>query len=77
MSTGDTAENREMFNRSISMPVKAKHLDPRPLSRSPKHEKVNQDEVDYYPESPSLTRRCQAKQIPGDSTEMDSRSDQK
>ncbi|XP_060666147.1 inward rectifier potassium channel irk-1-like [Drosophila nasuta] len=75
MSTDDATDKPEML-RSISLPVKPKHLTPTPLSRSPKHEKVNENDVDYYPESPSCSRRSQTRLTPGDSTQEDSRSDQ-
>ncbi|ALC39989.1 Irk3, partial [Drosophila busckii] len=62
-----------MMKRSTSMPVKPKPLDPRPLARSPEKEKVNDSVADYYPESPSCTRRRKSKQI---AEQLETRSDQ-
>ncbi|KAL7741609.1 hypothetical protein ACLKA6_019378 [Drosophila palustris] len=71
MSAFQVTENCEMIIRSISLPVKPNPLDPRPLSRSPKQEKVKDNDADYYPESPSGMRRLQANDL-----ETESRSDQ-
>ncbi|KAH8378527.1 hypothetical protein KR093_011824, partial [Drosophila rubida] len=59
--------------RSSSMPVKPKPLDLRPLARSPEKETVNDNEVDYYPESPSCVRRRRSKQTPD---HLETRSEQ-
>lgn len=42
--------------------VKPKSLEERSPPRSPKREKVNDQEVDYYPESPSCVRRLRFNQ---------------
>ncbi|KAH8409365.1 hypothetical protein KR222_001787, partial [Zaprionus bogoriensis] len=60
--------------RSSSMPVKPKPLDARPLARSPEKETVNDNEADYYPESPSCLRRRKSKQTPD---HLETRSEQK
>lgn len=70
----DATTEKGTMIRSSSMPVKPKPLDPRPLSRSPEKETVNDNETDYYPESPSCLRRRKSKQVP---EHLETRSEQK
>ncbi|EDW03328.1 ATP-sensitive inward rectifier potassium channel 12 [Drosophila grimshawi] len=66
-----TATEQLEMKRSTSMPVKPRPLDPpRPLSRCPEKETVNDNaEVDYYPESPNCSRRRKSKQTSPDQFE--------
>ncbi|XP_034099494.1 inward rectifier potassium channel irk-1-like [Drosophila albomicans] len=74
MSVDDNRKKEQLaMIRSSSMPVKPKPLNPRPLARSPEKETVNDNEVDYYPESPSCVRRRRSKQTPD---HLETRSEQ-
>ncbi|XP_030382814.1 inward rectifier potassium channel irk-1 [Scaptodrosophila lebanonensis] len=59
-ATAVAGQTLEM-HRSSSMPVKPKPIETKPLARSPEKETVDDQEVDYYPESPSFVRRRKSK----------------
>lgn len=48
------------MQRSISMPMKPHHSEPKKLQRSEEKEVVYEEKGDYYPESPPLERNRKA-----------------